>query len=62
MLKSVAHLTSLPSITLKFDTFSPPHRDLLREKVKLFPFEKWPKFGCEIFSEAQIKKSLLIEV
>jgi hypothetical protein len=36
MRKSLAHLTSLPTITLKFDTFSPPHRDLLREKVKTF--------------------------
>jgi hypothetical protein len=36
MIDSVAHLTWLPSITLKFDTLSPPARDLPREKVELF--------------------------
>jgi hypothetical protein len=38
-IKSVAHLSKLPyKITLKFDSVSPPLRDLLMEKVKLFPF------------------------
>jgi hypothetical protein len=39
MIESVAHLTSLPSNAIKFNAFSPPLRDLLGVKVRLFQFE-----------------------
>jgi hypothetical protein len=51
-LKNVAHLTSLPSITLKFDIFLSQHCDLLREKAQLFPFEKMAKIWLPNFFEA----------
>ena len=58
MIKSVAHLTSLPYITLKLHPFLPQHRDILYEKVKLFPFKNRPKVGCQFFSKGRIKKWL----